>query len=125
MSMVVKVSVVVNNLNILKKAVRRMGYRFRTLSAVNRTGIEGFTGNEVGMISNKRAKRLCYVTKTAAGYILKTRVRDFQRHSAESTLNRIKQTYVLEEVMKTAQENGWTALSQTEKNGTMRIRLAV
>lgn len=125
MSMVVKVSVVVRNLYILKKAVHRMGYTFSEILENTRREKTKASGNRIGAIVGRNRRKLCYVAKTADGYSLEARVQDYRRYAVEGTLDRIKQAYALEEVMKTARENGWTALSQTEHNGTVRIRLAV
>ena len=108
MSMIVQISVQVKNLVILRRALCRMSCSIRN-----------------GRIFNAAGKALCTIKEEGDHYALVARSESYMKEEVRRRLNKIKQSYALEEVIETARQNGWTALSHEENNGTVRIRLAV
>ena len=109
MSMVAKVNIIVKNISILERSLEKMGYTLQS-----------------DHIYNKYGEVLCRIAYKEGEYSLQTQVEDYhQRSFIQARLNEIKQGYALEEVIDASLQNGWTALSQQEENGTIRIRFAV
>ena len=99
MSMVVQINIEVKRLAILERALARTGYRLHEAT-----------------ITNKRGLHLCSVRRRGGSFILTSEATDYRaRHEIERKLNRIKQLYAVEEVIETAQQNGWTALGRSDE----------
>lgn len=90
-------------------------------------------GTYVGTVHSVSGDALCNVYQQEEAYTLVAFSEetddpvqiDATKQQLQARLDRIKQTYAVEEVLDTARREGWNTVKTYEENGTVYLQLAV
>jgi hypothetical protein len=133
MSMVVTVKTEIRDYSVLQRALEKMEMYVSKRHAYRWVLQNRDRGAYVGTVHTASGDPLCNIYKHGETYTLVAFSEETDdpvrinatKQQLHTRLDRIKQTYAVEEVMETAHREGWNTVRTCEEDGTIYLHLAV